>query len=611
MLAKLCTVLLALALAVAGGAAAADKKRIEKAADLPRFSYKVDGKLEDIVRDDAKFKAFSREVRRDTESVLAEYDIADKAMLRQLLGVLVRLDYLEGRYDEALKDAARVRELEEKPADKLLSGLTIRAMIAAERKVGNRTSDAYKAEVNRLIGAELNGMSYDIVQNGVKEGKASAEIISEALALGYIREAMQPTVDKAGALSSDLAPALVNARYRIVAILPLKETLVGTYGTYLAAHKVEKADIWAARDIQLPPGKGSKPVNIAIWDSGVDTALFPGRLVNGADGTPAVIAFDKYSNPATGELQSIPADLRNKVPQLKSRLKGFSDLQSNIDSPEASEVKKFLSTLKPDEYKSAIEEINLAGNWMHGTHVAGIALAGNPYAQIVVARIEFGHTLRPDPCPSQELAERDARNMQTYVDFMKKNGVRVVNMSWGGSVKDIEGDLELCGVGKTPDERKTIARKYFELQKNALAKAFASAPDILFVAAAGNANSDSTFAEQIPAGIEAPNLLTVGAVDKAGDEASFTSYGPTVIVHANGYQVESVIPGGEKLAESGTSMASPQVANLAGKIIAVNPAFKPADVIAIIRDTAEKTADGRRTLVNPKKAVDNAMRKAA
>jgi len=188
--------------------------------------------------------------------------------------------------------------------------------------------------------------------------------------------------------------------------------------------------------------------------------------------------------------------------------------------------------------------------------------------------------------------------------------VRVVNMSWGGSVKDIEGDLELCGIGKTPDERKAITRKYFDLQKNALAKAFASAPDILFVAAAGNANSDSTFAEQIPAGIEAPNLLTVGAVDKAGDEASFTSYGPTVVVHANGYQVESVIPGGEKLAESGTSMASPQVANLAGKILAVSPKLKPSEVIALIRDTAEKTADGRRTLVNPKKAVDTAMKRA-
>jgi subtilisin family serine protease len=606
---KLLTCLLALI--VAGSAAAQDKKRIEKAADLPRFTYKVDGKLDEIVRDDAKFKAFSRELRRDTESVLAQYEIADKATHRQLLGVIVRLDYLEGRYDEALKGAARVRELEEKPADKLLSGLTIRAMIGAERKVGNRTSDAYKNEVNRAIAAELNAMPYDVVQNEVKEGKASAEIVSEALALGYIREAMQPTIDKAGSLSSDLAPALVNAKYRIVAVLPLKETLVGTYSTYLAAHKVDKPDIWAARDIALPPGNRSKLVNVAIWDSGVDTALFPDRMVNAADGKTAVIAFDKYSNPATGELQTIPADLKSRVPQLKSRLKGFSDLRSNIDSPEASEVKRFLSTLKPDEYKSTIEEINLAGNWMHGTHVAGIAVAGNPYARLVVARIEFGHTLRPDPCPSQELAERDARNMQTYVDFMKKNGVRVVNMSWGGGVKDIEDDLELCGIGKTSEERKTIARTYFELQKNALAKAFASAPEILFVAAAGNANSDSTFAEQIPSSIQAPNLLTVGAVDKAGDEASFTSYGPTVVVHANGYQVESVIPGGERIAESGTSMASPQVANLAGKILAVNPALKPTDVIAVIRDTADKTTDGRRTLVNPKKAVDTAMKKAA
>ena len=100
-----------------------------------------------------------------------------------------------------------------------------------------------------------------------------------------------------------------------------------------------------------------------------------------------------------------------------------------------------------------------------------------------------------------------------------------------------------------------------------------------------------------------PNLLTVGAVDKAGDEASFTSYGPTVKVHANGYQVESVIPGGEKLAESGTSMASPQVVNLAAKILAVNPKLMPSQVIALIRDNADKTLDGRRTLINAKKTL--------
>jgi len=129
------------------------------------------------------------------------------------------------------------------------------------------------------------------------------------------------------------------------------------------------------------------------------------------------------------------------------------------------------------------------------------------------------------------------------------------------------------------------------------------APDILFVTAAGNSNQDASFVEDIPADIVLPNLLTVGAVDKSGDEASFTSYGPTVKVHANGYQVDSVIPGGEKLAESGTSMASPQVVNLAAKILAIDPKLKPEQVIALIRDNADKTADGRRTLINPKKTI--------
>jgi len=586
------------------------KPRIEKAADLPRFTYKIDGSVEDVIRDDAKFRRFAADVRRDAESVLNGYEIDDRATLRQIEGELTQLDYLDGNLDSALKRAARVRELQEKPADKLMSGLQLRAMVGAQHKVGNRTSDAYRAETGRLIDADLAQMPYDVVQNEVKEAKASAEIASEALTLGYARTVVQPTVDKAGSLSSDLAPILVSARYRLTASLPLKATLIETYSRYLAAHKVDKPDIWAARDVQLAPGKALATVNVAVWDGGLDTALFADRIVKDAN-QPAVIAFDRYAKPAAGALQPIPAELQNRIPQMKSRLKGFSDLQSNIDSPEASEVKQYLSSLKPEEYKPAFEELGLAGNWMHGTHVAGITMAGNPYARLVTGRIEFDWHMLPDPCPTRELAERDARNQQAYVDFFKQHGVRVVNMSWGGSVKGIEEQLELCNIGSGPDERKKIARDYFEIQKDALTKAFASAPAILFVTAAGNSNEDASFVEDIPAGIALPNLLTVGAVDKAGDEASFTSYGPTVVVHANGYQVESVIPGGDKLAESGTSMASPQVANLAAKILAVNPKLKPEEVIRLIRGTADKTADGRRTLVNPKKAVQAAEAKSA
>jgi subtilisin family serine protease len=480
--------------------------------------------------------------------------------------------------------------------------MTTRAIVAGVRTNPDRTSAAYLAAAAQSIKGELAGIPYDVIANEAKEIKAGAEMLGEGRLIGNVRELLQPAVDKNGSLSSDLAPGFLRIKYTYRYILPLKPALVDAWTTYLAAHKVDKPDIWAARAVTLPPGGGYTPVKIAVWDSGVDTKLFPGNLAI-ANGSVPVLAFDRFSEPAKGELQEIPNALKSKVPQLKSYLKGFSDLQSNIDSPEATQIKSYMSTLKPEEYKAFVEEIGLASNWMHGTHVAGIAIAGNPYARLVVGRIEFDWHLIPDPCPSRELTLLDAKNAQSYVDFFKQQGVRVVNMSWGGSVKGVEDQLELCNIGKTPDERKAIARDYFDIQKDGLTRAFASAPDILFVTAAGNSNQDASFVEDIPAAIVLPNLLTVGAVDKAGDEASFTSYGSTVKVHANGYQVESVIPGGEKLAESGTSMASLQVVNLAAKILAVNPKLTPQQVIALIRDNADRTPDGRRTLINPKKTL--------
>ena len=591
-----------LAFVLAGSVAAQDKTRIDKAADLPRFSYKLNGKIEDMVRDDAKFKPFAAEVRRDLEGVLARYEIEDKATLRQILTELAQLDMLDGHYDAALARVAQVKALEDKPADKLLSGITTRAVVAGVRTNPDLASVASRAAVLQSIKGELAPMPYDVIANEAKEAKAGIELLGEGRLIGNIREVLQPSVDKNGSLSSDLAPGLVRIKYVYSFILPLKPALVEAWSDYVAARNVEKPDIWAARAASLPAGANYTPVKIAVWDSGVDTKLFPHNLAS-ANGSVPVVAFDRFEQPAKGELEPIPDALKSKVPELKARLKGFSDLRSNIDSPEANEVKNYMSTLKPDEYKAFVEQIGLAGNWMHGTHVAGITVDGNPYARLVVGRIEFDWHLIPDPCPSRELALRNAKNMESYVDFFKQQGVRVVNMSWGGTEKDVEDALELCNIGKTPDERKAIARDYFDIQKDALTKAFASAPDILFVTAAGNSNEDASFVEDIPAGIVLLNLLAVGAVDKAGDEASFTSYGPTVKVHANGYQVVSVIPGGEKLAESGTSMASPQVVNLAAKILAADPKLKPADVIALIRNNADKTPDGRRTLINPKKTL--------
>ncbi len=603
------TLIWTLVLLLCGAAHAQTKQRIHKAADLPRFTYPVKGNLESLVRDEAAFSGFAAKLRSDVESVLGQYEIADKSMQRQLLGTLLQLDVLEQKDDAALARIEAVRALEEKPADKLLTGLQVRAMIEARKAVGNANSDAYRADVAQRMSQALKGMPYAVVSNDIKEAKARAERMGEALLLGNLRDVLQPVVDKSGALSSELAPGVIGARYALTQRLPLKQALVDVYGSYLLANKVDKPDIWAARKVTLAPGLKYAPVRVAVWDSGVDSALFKGQVVRGARGKPALSAFDKYGKPVPTELVPIPDALKAKLPTMLARSKGFSDMQSNIDSPQAAEVKQFMSNLKAEEFKAAIEELGLTGNYEHGTHVAGIAMDGNPYAKLLIARLEFGHTLQPDPCPSVEQAAADAKTLKAQIAFLKREKARVVNMSWGGSVSAIEDDLEKCDSAKTPEQRKALARQLFTVMRDTLTQGFASAPGILWVTAAGNSNQDASFAEDAPADIVLPNLLTVGAVDHAGDEASFTSYGPTVKVHANGYQVESFLPGGSRVALSGTSMASPQVANLAGKMLAVNPRLKPVQVIAIIVSTADKTPDGRRTLVNPAKAVEAARQR--
>ena len=162
---------------------------------------------------------------------------------------------------------------------------------------------------------------------------------------------------------------------------------------------------------------------------------------------------------------------------------------------------------------------------------------------------------------------------------------------------------ERTGGGQSAAERKQRAAALFAVWRSAVEAAIRNAPDTLFVTAAGNSDSDTGFLASVPASLHLPNLIAVGAVNQAGDETSFTSTGDTVLLHANGYKVESFIPGGARVRLSGTSMAAPNVVNLAAKLFALDPTLTPVRVIELIRQGATTSDDGRRHLIDAQRTV--------
>ena len=573
----------------------AGRIKIAKLADLPPHTYAVSGKAADFVQDDARVSALAGQVEADVQHDLAAYDIQDATTLRGLYGTLVTTAMLRKDYSAALAASDKVRDLTDKPQEKLVSGLTVRALIATLQAPPD--GDPQKALETNLSSA-LEALPYDQVQDSLKGSKARYEILSENLLLGSLSAGVDPIL-QTSRVSQEVAAGLLGAAFTERDILPNKAALLAAYARVVDEHKTAlKPDIWPARDVTLAPSPKLHPVLVGIWDSGVDLNLYKPQLWTDKNGTHG-IAFTLHSDPSPSLIYPLSAGGQ----QYRAYLKGFEDLQANVDSPDAAAVRAKLGSLKRDEVKPFLEGLGQYGNYAHGTHVTGIALRGNPAARLVVSRITFDyHRISENPTVAQ--ARKDADATAKSVAYFKAHGVRVVNMSWGGDLASIDTALEQNRFAGSPQERRALAKRLYDIGYQKLYDAMKADPTTLYVIAAGNSDNDVVFSDVFPSSFHLPNVLVVGAVDQAGDQTSFTSFG-NVDVYSDGFEVDSYIPGGDRAKLSGTSMAAPQVTNLAAKLFAVKPSLTVAQAKAIIIATADARRIGAKSvrLINPKKAV--------
>ncbi len=594
---------------------AQEKKEIRSIDDIPRFSYKINDKASVVYQDKEKFDILYKQVKSDYTQLLDEYSFKDKTLRKDILNTLKQIDFYENNLSDALEKTMAIRELEDKPAARYMSGSVNLAYLEAAKNYKPETSsfrEQFKIELSSIV----NAMPWDVVQDEVESTKGSMEIISENLFLGIIQENMDHIVAQTGELSGDYAANLISYKYNSHFVIPYKQEIIDVLSAYIKDNFVEKENIWPKRDLDISSLNSLNEIVVAIWDSGIDTEIFKTQLYTNNNEVPDGIdndnngfvddihgiAYDLKANKETHLLYPLEPEQKARLSEMTDMMKGLTDLQSNIDSDEASKLKKYLSSIQSDEVKPFIEEVSLFGNYAHGTHVAGIVAKGNPKAMLMASRITFEYKMIPD-VPTIEQAKKEAIAVRETIDYFKANNVRIVNMSFGGNPQGIEAALELNGAGGSPEERKKLAREIFDIGKEAFYEAIHDADEILFVAAAGNSDNDAEFYEFIPSSFDLPNILTVGAVDQAGEETGFTSFGENVDVHANGFEVDSYIPGGEKMKMSGTSMASPNVVNLAAKLMAINPDLSVSETIQLIKDGCERSPDGKINLINTQKSI--------
>jgi hypothetical protein len=579
------------------------KKKVASASDLPRFSYPMNVPPSSfLMTDDETFNAFALKVMHDVDSVLNEYDIEDKATLRSLYGTKLDVQMLTNDNQGALATLNTLRSLQEKPQSKATSGMIDRPLLDARISTRANSGEALQRAFQSNLEALLGSMEWRVVQDRVKQVKGSFEIATPDLIVGSEKQGLDPAAKQSNTVDLDAAETLIEDRSFIKIIYPVRQQALAALTAYVTAHNVQKPDIWEAREVTLTADEKLTPVRIGIWDSGVDTALYPRLLfVDPAPGahSPHGLAYDMHGALYSGDLQPLTPEQKQTYPKVVQLEQGLSDVYSGIDSQAATEAKKTLASMPPDQLAPFMKQVNFLGQWMHGTHVAGIATRGNPAARIVVA--QFYDSLPEIPfAPTVEWANKFKEDFKQIGDYFRENDVRVVNMSWGDDVSEIEQWLSKTTAEKDPTARKAAATEIYTIWREAVEGAIRSTPHTLFVCAAGNSNSDAGFLGDVPASLHLPNLIAVGAVDQAGEETSFTSYGETVQVDASGFQVESYVPGGTRIKMSGTSMASPNVVNLAAKLIAVDPSLTPEETIALIKKGSDKTADGRRNLINPR-----------
>jgi len=204
---------------------------------------------------------------------------------------------------------------------------------------------------------------------------------------------------------------------------------------------------------------------------------------------------------------------------------------------------------------------SLTDNHGHGTHISGIvgAVGGNNKGISGVSpKVSLMSLKYFDP---KKIGTNNLENTVKAIHYAIENGAKIINYSGGGT-------------------------EFSSKEKQAIERA--QKKGILFVAAAGNEQSNSDEKKYYPADYDLNNIISVTAIDPNQKILPSSNYGKiTVDIAAPGKNIYSTLPQGKYGRMTGTSQATAFVSGVASLIMAYNEDYNAIKVAKYIKNTGD------------------------
>jgi cell wall-associated protease len=284
--------------------------------------------------------------------------------------------------------------------------------------------------------------------------------------------------------------------------------------------------------------------------------------------------------------------------------------------------------------KELISNLQKFGNFVHGTHVAGIAVKNSqnlamgvklipteikPFMETLALQAQTkamnsGVRMRLVKSALNALAKQQMDLLEEIALYVAGHKAEIANGSFGTGyeqAKMIAGAAFRVVFFRAPkeDELKEVSMHFINALISEGIRMVSAAPKTLFVFAAGNDGTNNDEFPFSPTNIQSHNVISVAATYDVQFLAPFSNYGAkTVDVAAPGMLIDSAIPANRTLAVSGTSQAAPYVANVAAQLMEANPTLTPKMLKDILMGTVDRkdflrgkvAASG---IINPNRAL--------